>query len=41
VAAGQHKIGMEVYVGSYNTPITLVGVKTVAFISLFASGNSL
>jgi hypothetical protein len=41
VAAGQHKIGMQVYVGTYNTPITLIGVKTIAMISLFAGGNSL
>lgn len=41
VTAGQHKIGLEVYVGAYNTPITLVGVKSLAMISLFASGNSL
>ena len=42
VAAGQHKIGMEVQVGStYNTPILLIGLKVVAMISLFAGGNSL
>lgn len=41
LAAGQHKIGMEVYVGTYNVPVLLVGLKTIAFISLFASGNSL
>jgi hypothetical protein len=41
LAAGQHKIGMQVYVGTYNTPITLIGLKTIAMISLFASGNSL
>lgn len=41
LAAGQHKIGMQVFVGTYNTPVTLVGVKTVALISLYANGNSL
>jgi hypothetical protein len=41
LTAGQHKIGMQVSVGSYNTPITLVGVKVVAMISLYQSGNSL
>lgn len=42
LTAGQHKIGMQVQVGSaYNTPITLIGVKTVALISLYANGNSL
>jgi hypothetical protein len=41
VTAGQHKIGMQVFVGGYNTPVTLVGVKSLAMISLFASGNSL
>lgn len=41
LAAGQHKIGMQVQVGTYNTPVTLIGVKTVAMISLYQSGNSL
>ena len=42
VSAGQHKIGMQVQVGSqFNTPITLVGVKVVAMIALYQTGNSL
>jgi hypothetical protein len=41
LSAGQHKIGMKVQVGSYNVPITLIGVKTVAMISLYSNGNSL
>jgi hypothetical protein len=42
LSAGQHKIGMQVQVGStYNTPITLIGVKVVAFIALYQNGNSL
>lgn len=41
LSAGQHKIGMQVQVGTYNTPITLIGVKVVAMISLYQSGNSL
>jgi hypothetical protein len=41
LSAGQHKIGMQVEVGTANTPITLIGVKVVAMISLYQSGNSL
>lgn len=41
LAAGQHKIGMQVDVGTANVPITLIGVKVIAMISLYASGNSL
>lgn len=42
VSAGQHKVGVEVQVGSvYNTPLTLIGVKVIAMISLYASGNVL
>jgi hypothetical protein len=41
LSAGQHKIGVKVQVGSYNVPITLIGVKTIAMISLYSNGNSL
>jgi hypothetical protein len=41
LSAGQHKIGMQVQVGASNTPITLIGVKVIAMISLYANGNSL
>lgn len=41
-SAGQHKIGMRIQVSSdYNTPIVLEGVKIMAMISVYASGNSL
>jgi hypothetical protein len=42
ISAGQHKIGMRVQVSSdYNTPVTLLGVKIMALIAVYASGNSL
>jgi hypothetical protein len=42
VAAGSHTIGIEVEVGpNYTTPITLIGVKTLAFVATFNSGNVL
>jgi hypothetical protein len=42
VSAGQHRIGVQVDVSSsYNTAITLVGVKVMAMIALYATGNSL
>jgi hypothetical protein len=41
LSAGQHKIGMQVDVGTANVPITLIGVKVIAMIALYASGNSL
>ena len=42
VAAGQHKIGIEVDVSSnYPYVINLVGAKVMAFIALYSSGNSL
>jgi hypothetical protein len=41
-SAGQHNIGIQVQVSHiYFTPITLVGVKVLAMISNFASGNVL
>lgn len=42
VSAGQHKVGIRVDMGSfYKTAITLVGVKAIAMISLYSSGNTL
>lgn len=42
ITAGQHKIGVKVSVGSgYPVGITLVGVKIIAMISVFASNNVL
>lgn len=42
VTAGQHQIGVRVQVSNiYYTSITLVGVKIIAMISTFASGNVL
>jgi hypothetical protein len=42
VTAGQHRIGLRVQVSSfYHTSVTLVGVKIMAMISTYASGNSL
>lgn len=41
VTAAQHQIGIQVDMGSYSTPITLVGVKAMGLISLYQSGNSL
>lgn len=41
ISVGQHKIGVQVDVGTYQTAVTLVGVKTMAMIALYASGNTL
>ena len=41
VSAGAHSIGIKVAVGGNSSPVTLVGSKVLAFISLFASSNSL
>jgi hypothetical protein len=42
VSAGQHKIGLRIQVSNqYFTSINLVGVKILAMISTYASGNSL
>lgn len=42
VSAGQHKIGLRVQVdNSHTTSITLIGVKIIAMISVYSSGNSL
>jgi hypothetical protein len=42
VSAGQHQIGIRVQVSNqYFTTVTLVGIKIIAMISTYASGNSL
>lgn len=41
VAAGSHAIGIKCTIGTYPTPVTLLGVKAMAFIALYASGNVL
>lgn len=42
VTSGQHKLGAFVQVSSnYNTPVTMIGVKVMAFIALYSTGNSL
>lgn len=42
VTSGQHKLGAFVQVSSnYNSAVTLVGVKVMAFIALYSTGNSL
>lgn len=42
VTAGQHQIGLQVDVsGNYRTPITLIGVKTMALVASFSSSNVL
>lgn len=42
VSAGQHVIGLRVQVnGNYWEPITVTGVKIMALMSVFASGNTL
>jgi hypothetical protein len=40
-AAGSHTVGIECDIGTYSAPITLIGVKATAMISLYQSGNSL
>ena len=42
VTSGQHKLGAFIQVSSnYTTAITLVGVKVMAFVSLYNAGNTL
>lgn len=42
VAAGQHKIGLQVNIwSSYNVPVKLTGVKAIGLISLYSTGNTL
>ncbi len=41
ISAGSHTIGIQCDMGSQPTAVTMYGVKVMAFISLFASGNVL
>jgi hypothetical protein len=41
VAAGQHRVGIECQVGSSSTPVTLIGVKVLAFVGQYNAQNTL
>lgn len=41
VAAGQHKIGIKVDMGTYPVSVEMAGIKVMAMIALYASNNSL